>query len=85
VVTGRREGSVVGVAVAWLGGDGGQVAVFVDPGIRQQGIGGHLLAAAETAVRRSGWGCSRLSAIGPSGFYLARSRYSRPAADHRGR
>jgi 2'-5' RNA ligase/GNAT superfamily N-acetyltransferase len=79
VVTARREDAAVGVAGAWLGGDGGQVAVFVDPAVRRQGVGSHLLAAVEAAVRRSGWGCTRLSAFGPPGFYLARSRFSRPA------
>ncbi len=76
VVTGLREGRVAGVGVAWLGPDGGQVCVWVVPAHRRQGIGGHLLAAVEAAVADAGWGCSRLSGIGPAGFYAARSRFS---------
>jgi GNAT superfamily N-acetyltransferase len=76
VMTGRREGEVVGVAVAWLGPDGGRVCVWVVPAHRRQGIGGHLLAAVEAAVADAGWGCSRLSGVGPAAFYAARSRFS---------
>jgi len=76
VITGRREQSVVGVAVAWLTDDGGRIAVLVAADHRGQGIGGHLLAAAEAAVAQQGWACSRLSAVGPAGFYRARSRWS---------
>ncbi len=77
VITGRRHGAIVGVAAAWLGPDGGEVAVFVDAGTRRQGIGSHLLAAVEAAVGEAGWGSSRLLAIGPPGFYGARSAYAR--------
>jgi 2'-5' RNA ligase/GNAT superfamily N-acetyltransferase len=76
VITGRREQSVVGVAVAWLTDDGGRVAVLVAAAHRGQGIGGHLLAAVEATVAEEGWACSRLSAVGPAGFYRARSRWS---------
>jgi 2'-5' RNA ligase/GNAT superfamily N-acetyltransferase len=76
VITGRREQSVVGVAVAWLSDDGGRVAVLVAAAHRGQGIGGHLLAAVEATVAEKGWACSRLSAVGPAGFYRARSRWS---------
>jgi 2'-5' RNA ligase/GNAT superfamily N-acetyltransferase len=76
VVTGLREGHVVGVATAWLGPDGGRVCLWVVPAHRRQGIGGHLLAAVEAAVADAGWGCSRLSGVGPAAFYAARSRFS---------
>ena len=79
VVTGRREGAAVAVGVAWLAPDGGQVVVLVDERHRHQGIGSHVLAAVEQSVRSGDWGCSRLQAIGPPGFYTARSRFSRPS------
>lgn len=78
VVTGRREGAAVAVGVAWLAPDGGQVMVLVDERHRHQGIGSHILAAVEQSVRSGDWGCSRLEAVGPPGFYTARSRFSRP-------
>jgi 2'-5' RNA ligase/GNAT superfamily N-acetyltransferase len=76
VVTGRREGVVAGVAAAWLGDDGGEVAVLVDARYRRQGIGSHLLAAVESAVKDAAWSSSHLRAIGPGAFYAARSRFS---------
>jgi 2'-5' RNA ligase/GNAT superfamily N-acetyltransferase len=79
VVTARREGAPVALGVAWMGPDGGQVAVIVDPRHRRQGIGSHVLAAVEQSVRSSDWGCSRLRAIGPAGFYTARSLFSLPS------
>jgi 2'-5' RNA ligase len=78
VLTGRREGAVVGLAAAWLADDGGHVAVLVASGSRAQGVGGHLLAATEAAVAGEGWACPRLEAHGPAGFYAARSRWSSP-------
>jgi GNAT superfamily N-acetyltransferase len=79
VITARREGHVVGVAIARLTPDGGQVAVLVSPACRGQGIGSHLLAAVETAVREAGWGCDHLQGVGPAGFYAARSAFTLPA------
>jgi 2'-5' RNA ligase len=79
VVTGRRGRTAVAVGVAWMGPDGGQVAVLVDARHRQQGVGSHVLAAVEHAVRTSDWGCSHLSAVGPAGFYAARSHFSLPS------
>jgi 2'-5' RNA ligase len=79
VVTGRREGAAVAVGVAWLGPDGGQVVVVVDPRHRRQGIGSHVLAAVELSVRTEQWGCTHLRAIGPGPFYAARSHFSLPS------
>jgi 2'-5' RNA ligase len=76
VITARREGEVVGVSAAWMADGGGQIAVLVGAAHRGQGIGGHLLAAAESAVAEAGWSCRRLDAVGPAGFYAARSRWS---------
>ncbi|MFN8040581.1 MAG: 2'-5' RNA ligase family protein [Acidimicrobiales bacterium] len=51
VVTGRREGAVVGVGVAWHGAGGGDVVhVEVAPAVRGQGIARHLLAALDDEV-----------------------------------
>jgi len=33
----------------------------------------------EQSVHTSDWGCSHLSAIGPAGFYAARSNFSLPS------
>jgi len=77
VVTARREGEVVGVAAAWLTPDGGKIAVLVGSVHRRQGIGSHLLVAAEAAVAEAGWGCTSLRGVGPAGFDAARSRITR--------
>jgi 2'-5' RNA ligase len=76
IITARRESRVVGVAGAWLTDDGGRVAVLVAAASRRQGIGSHLLAAAEAAVIDAGWQCRQLEAVGPAAFYQARSRRS---------
>ncbi|MDQ2754383.1 MAG: GNAT family N-acetyltransferase [Actinomycetota bacterium] len=77
VVTGRREGVVAGLACAWRDDDGSHVAVVVGRDFRRQGIGSHLLAYLERVVSSAGWTSRVLHAIGPSGFYSARSRWSR--------
>jgi 2'-5' RNA ligase len=77
VVTARRQDEVVGLALARMTPDGGRVAVLVAPPHRHQGIGSHLLAAVEAGVRDAGWDCRQLGAIGPAGFYAARSSYSK--------
>ena len=79
VVTAHREGSAVGQAVARVGAGGPQVEVWVRPGGRGQGVGGHLLAHLEHELRRAGWAFPELAARGPAGFYAARSRWSVPA------
>jgi 2'-5' RNA ligase len=78
VMTARRDGQVAGLGAAWLTADGGRVAVLVAPAYRHQGIGSHLLAAIEAGVRTQPWAPSRLEAIGPEGFYEARSAFSVP-------
>ncbi len=78
VLEAHREGILVGVAVAWLADDGGHVRVTVAAGQRGTGVGSHLLAAVENAVRRQGWDCPVLQAEGPPEFYRARSAWSRP-------
>jgi 2'-5' RNA ligase len=77
VVTARRQDEVVGLAIAWMTPDGGRVTVLVAPHHRRQGIGSHLLAGVEAGVRDAGWDCQQLGAIGPAGFYAARSAYSK--------
>jgi 2'-5' RNA ligase len=46
-LTARREGSVVGAAVAATDDDAWLEAVAVDPAVRRQGVGRHLLRAVE--------------------------------------
>lgn len=50
VVTARRQGEVVGMAVTWVTDGGRRSEVFVAPGHRRQGVGRHLEAALETAI-----------------------------------
>lgn len=76
VVTGRRGAAVVGVATAWRDDAGGHVGVLVTPDSRGEGVGSHLLAHVEAAVSDAGWTCPVLAAVGPAGFYRARSRWS---------
>ena len=77
VVTAHREGEAVGQAAARVGAGGPEVEVWVRPGDRRQGIGGHLLAHLEHELRRAGWSFPELTARGPAGFYAARSRWCR--------
>jgi 2'-5' RNA ligase len=77
VLTVRREGQVVGVAVAWRADDGDHAAVVVAPDSRRQGIGGTALVHLESARARAGWAGPVLHAHGPAGFYRARSAYSK--------
>ncbi len=76
VLSGLVAGDLVGVARAWRGDDGGHIGVVVAPGHRRSGIGRHLLAHAEAAVRRAGWNCPSLQAIGPGAFYSACGNFS---------
>ena len=71
----RREGSLCGVAGAWVDMSGPFVAVWVDPANRRQGIGATLLGQLEARLRREGWRFERLSAHGPAGFFERRSSW----------
>lgn len=85
VVTARRDDSPAGVAVAWGDDHGGHVAVLVGAGTRHEGVGSHLLAHVEAAVTDAGWGFPALAALGPAGFYRARSVWSVPTSGARSR
>jgi 2'-5' RNA ligase len=78
VITARRDGQVAGIASAWTDPSGGHVAVVVAPEVRHEGVGTHLLAHVEDAARRAGWPYDRLAAVGPDGFYRARSAWALP-------
>jgi 2'-5' RNA ligase len=75
-VTARVGTEAVGVAAAWRDDAGGHVGVAVAPDRRGEGIGSHLLAHVEAAVQDAGWASPTLAAVGPAGFYQARSRWS---------
>jgi 2'-5' RNA ligase/GNAT superfamily N-acetyltransferase len=77
-ITARREGRVTGLAAAWTDPLGGRVSVVVGAAVRGEGVGTHLLAHVEDAARRAGWPYERLAAVGPAGFYSARSAWARP-------
>lgn len=55
VVTARREGEVVGLAVAWLGAAGCRSETYVAERHRRQGIGRHLQSALQAAVVDDAW------------------------------
>jgi 2'-5' RNA ligase len=80
VLTARREMQVTGVAAAWIEADGSHVTVYVPREYRNEGIGSHLLAHLEAAVRQAGWNSPALQAEGPAGFYRLRSSWSVPVA-----
>lgn len=65
-VTGRRDGRLVGVAQGRVRGDDGYLArLIVDPTIRGEGIGHHLLARFELAAARHG--ARRVTLRAPAG------------------
>ena len=76
VMTGRREGQLVGVGAALAYPGEGHVGVVVHPEARRQGVAGHLLAHLEGEARRAGWPYPVLVAAGPAAFYQARSHWS---------
>jgi 2'-5' RNA ligase/GNAT superfamily N-acetyltransferase len=79
VLSALVEGDLVGLARAWRSDAGGHIAVFVAPGHRRSGIGRQLIRRTEDAVRRGGWTCPVLRAVGPAAFYRACSDWSTPA------
>jgi 2'-5' RNA ligase/GNAT superfamily N-acetyltransferase len=87
VLTGRRDGSVVGTAVAWPGSrpaEGAHVWVHVGTSSRSEGVGRALLHAMEASARRHGWAMQNVRGYGPAGFYVGSSawiREIRPVCD----
>jgi 2'-5' RNA ligase/GNAT superfamily N-acetyltransferase len=80
VLTGRRQGHVVGVAIAWQAGQVGarvQVGVFVEAASRAQGVGRALLIALEASARNRGWETEGVEGYGPAGFFEASSPWIR--------
>lgn len=60
VLTARREGAVVGVATGWTNEGVAYLSeLMVDPDVRGEGIGGHLMGAFEDFARRRK--CARLA------------------------
>ncbi len=80
VLTGRRDGSVVGMAAAWPGSrpaEGAHVWVYVGTSSRSQGVGRALLHAMEASARRHGWAVENVRGYGPAGFYVGSSAWIR--------
>lgn len=65
VITARREGGVVGVAVAWSTPDGCRSGVLVAAVHRRQGIGRHLEAALTSALNETDWGSPSTQPVDP--------------------
>jgi 2'-5' RNA ligase/ribosomal protein S18 acetylase RimI-like enzyme len=75
-VTARREASVVGAIDGWTAdGIGFVERLLVVPGVRGQGVGTHLLAAAEDLARRRG--CTRMALSAVAGSAASRFHRSR--------
>jgi GNAT superfamily N-acetyltransferase len=80
VLTGRRQGEVVGVATAWHDGEVGgtvEVYVLVEERSRRQGVGRALLQALHASVRRHGWTEEGARGYGPEGFFTSASAWIR--------
>lgn len=71
----RREGSLCGIAGAWVDRSGPLVTVWVHAAKRRQGIGAMLLGQLESRLRQEGWRFEQLSAVGPGGFFERRSSW----------
>jgi 2'-5' RNA ligase len=74
VLTGRRDGGVVGVAAAWSEARPGapaHVLVLVDAQSRRQGTGRALLLGLEASLRRRGWAMERVQGHGPAAFFAS--------------
>jgi 2'-5' RNA ligase len=80
VLTGRRQGEVVGVATAWHDGEVGgtvEVYVLVQERARRQGVGRALLRALHASVQRHGWTGEGARGYGPEGFFTSASPWIR--------
>jgi GNAT superfamily N-acetyltransferase len=80
VLTGRRQGEVVGVATAWHDGEVGgtvEVYVLVEERSRRQGVGRALLQALHASVLRHGWTGEGARGYGPEGFFTSASAWIR--------
>jgi 2'-5' RNA ligase len=80
VLTGRRQGEVVGVATAWHDGEVGgtvEVYVLVEERSRRQGVGRALLQALHASVLRHGWTEEGARGYGPEGFFASASAWIR--------
>jgi 2'-5' RNA ligase len=80
VLTGRRQGEVVGVATAWHDGEVGstvEVYVLVEERSRRQGVGRALLQALHASVGRHGWTEEGARGYGPEGFFTSASAWIR--------
>jgi 2'-5' RNA ligase len=80
VLTGRRQGEVVGVATAWHDGEVGgtvEVYVLVEERSRRQGVGRALLQALHASVLRRGWTEEGARGYGPEGFFTSASAWIR--------
>ncbi len=74
LVSGRREGRLVGAAAGWHGGQPGapvNVSVLVERECRRQGVGRALIAALEISLRRRGWDVDGARGYGPGEFFNA--------------
>ena len=80
VLTGRRQGDVVGVATAWHDGEVGgtvEVCVLVEERSRREGVGRALLQALHASVQRHGWTEEGARGYGPEGFFIGASPWIR--------
>jgi 2'-5' RNA ligase len=80
VLTGRRLGEVVGVAMGWQDGEVGrrvEVCVLVEEGSRRQGVGRALLQALQSSTARHGWATEGARGYGPEGFFEGASSWIR--------
>ncbi len=74
VLTGRRHGTVVGVAAAWAEAFPGapvHIVVLVGAASRGQGAGRALLLALEASLRRKGWAMEQAQGHGPPAFFAS--------------